>query len=252
MYLKRISVDATISIVILAKNEQSNIRACIKSALWADEVILIDDYSVDETAKIARKYGVKVFKRKLKSDFSAQRNFGLSNVNNMWAFFLDADEVICLKLRKEILDKIKNDKFKGYFVTRRTVWKGRELKHGEWGKHKLLRLGQKNAGKWRRSVHEYWDIKESVGELNSPLFHNKNNIAEIINNIEAQSELHATENNKEGKRASLIKIVGMPAAKFVKNYILEMGFLDGIYGFLYALLMSLHSFLAWSELWLRQ
>lgn len=130
------------------------------------------------------------------------------------------------------------------------MW-GKELKHGETGNVKLLRLAKRDAGLWVRAIHEIWEIKGRVGELKNPLLHYPHQtLREFIADIDWMSTLHAEENKKEGKRSDLFKIIFYPKLKFIDSWILKLGFLDGTPGFIVAIMMSLHSFLAWSKLWL--
>ena len=193
------------------------------------------------------------------TDFAKERNDLLKRAKAEWVFFVDTDEVISNELKEEVLKAIKDKNFDGYFVTRRDFLYGKELKHGEFsgrgwfGNTKLLRLGRKSSGKWERSVHEYWDVKGKLGTLKSPLLHYPHpDLKSFIGNVDYFSGLHAVALKKEGKRSSLVKIAVWPVGKFVYNFIFRLGFLDGMVGFVVALIMSFHSFLAWSKLQLLQ
>lgn len=245
-----------ISAVVLTKNEEKNIRECLESLKWCDEVVIIDDYSEDKTAEIAKSLGARVYKRKLDDNFAGQRNFGLKKAKGDWVLFIDADERIMPALRAEITQLLGNSvtKYDGFYLKRRDFMWGRELRYGETGDVKLLRLAKKDAGQWRRAVHETWEVKDDkVGELKNPLLHYPHQtLREFIADVDRMSTLHAQENQKEGKRSNLLKIIIFPKLKFFDNWILKLGFLDGTAGFVVALIMSLHSYLAWSKLWLLQ
>ena len=242
-----------LSSVIITKNEEKNIERCIKSLKFCDEIIVIDDYSIDKTVSLANKLGAKVFQNRLDDDFSKQRNFGLKVANREWVLFIDADEVVGSELAGEIIKvtsdpTIKND---GYYLRRQdTLW-NKKLNFGENGNTKLLRLGKKNNGIWKRKVHEFWEIKGSKALLRNPLSHYPHSdLSEFINSIEQFSSLHAEANFLEKKRSNIFKIVFWPPLKFFNNYFLCGGFLDGVEGFVSAMLMSMHSYLAWSKLWI--
>lgn len=244
-----------ISSVVLTKNEENNIKTCIESLSFADEIIVVDDNSEDKTKAIARKLGVKVFTRSLKSNFADQRNFALEKANGKWVFFLDADEVVSKELTDEII-QITNNPFirtEGFYIKRTDVMWGKKLNHGEVGGIKLLRLARNGAGKWKRSVHEYWDVVGRTKTLKNPIFHYPHqNLREFVSDLNWFSTLHAKENRKERKKSNLIKIIFWPKGHFLLNWIIKGGFLDGVHGFVVALLMSFHSFLAWSKLWIYQ
>src|SRR3989344_125091 len=242
-----------ISAVTLTKNEEENIKDCLKSLEFCDERIVIDDNSTDDTVKLAIAEGAKVYQKALNSDFAAQRNFGLEKAISDWVLFIDADELISNNLSVEIMNKVKRKDIDGCFFKRQDIFMGKELKHGEPGNIKLLRLAQKNKGKWKRKVHEYWQIKGNVSTFKSALIHNSHkDLSEFIGTINYYSEIHARENVKENKRSSLVKILFFPILHFCNNFILKRGFMDGSGGFVFAFLMSFHSYLSWSKQWLIQ
>ena len=243
-----------ISCVIITKNEEENIKDCINSVSFADEVIVIDDYSTDKTIKIAKYLGAKVYFRKLDSDFSKQRNYGLKKAMGEWVIFLDADERVTKNLSREIVRAISRDSIiDGFFIKRRDIMWGKQLKHGEVGGNKLLRLAKKSEGQWMRKVHETWKVRGETSILRNPLLHYPHpTLRDFIENVRYMSKLHAQANMSEGKRSSLFKIIVWPAGHFFYNFIVRLGFLDGIRGFIVASIMSFHSYLSWSTLWLIQ
>ncbi len=243
-----------ISAVILTNNEEGNIKECIKTVLFCDEVLVIDDNSEDSTRGIAALLGAKVYQRKLNS-FAAQRNFGLKKAKGDWVLFVDADERVSKQLAREII-QVTNDPILEYdaFTIKRVdhLW-SKQLNHGETGNLFLVRLAKKSKGKWKRQVHEYWDVKGRVYTLSNPLNHYPHpEIHDFVKSINWMSNMHAKANLEEGKHSSIVKIVVWPGVKFFVNYILKVGFLDGIQGFVSAVLMSFHSFLAWSKQWQMQ
>lgn len=241
----------TLSVIILTKNEERNIADCMQSVRFADEIVVVDDNSEDSTVEIARKAGAKIYSRELKDDFASQRNYGLRKASGKWVLFLDADERVSEKLRREIVQTIKDPVSEmGFYLKRVDFMWGRQLKHGETGEIELLRLARRTAGKWKRPVHEYWQVIGRTGRLQNPLLHSPHpTLREFIKSLNWMSSLHAQANLEEGKRSSLVKIIIWPGGKFVYNYLLRLGFLDGIQGLVFALMMSFHSFLAWAKLW---
>jgi len=243
-------MSASFSAVVLTKNEEKNIKKCLQGLSWCNEILVIDDLSIDKTVKIARNLKAKVYSKALNNDFARQRNFGLKKAKNKWVIFIDADEIVSPKLAKEIQKKVQQKEIKGFYLKRSDFLFGRQLKYGENGKIKLLRLAQRNAGTWQRQIHETWKIKGKTGSLNEPLIHHPHpTVAEFLDHLNFHSSLHAIENTKEGKNPSILKVIFYPFAKFLNNYFLKKGFLDGDAGFLAALFMSWHSFLAWSKAW---
>lgn len=240
-----------ISAVIITKNEEKNIKECIKTVLWCSEIIVIDDNSIDKTREIAGNVGAKVIRRSLDNDFSAQRNYGMSVAKYDWVLFLDADERISEKLKDEILKKIEENKFEGFYIKRVDYMWEKQLNFGDVGGVKLLRLGKKNAGKWKGNVHEIWDIKGKTKILENPIFHYPHpNLDEFLKELNYYSDIRAQELFKEGWKSSFISIILYTKLKFIYNYFIKLGFLDGIRGLIIAILMSFYSFLVRSKLWL--
>lgn len=238
-----------VSLVILTKNEERNIKDCLKSVSWADELIVIDDYSIDRTVEIAKKLGAKVFQHRLNNNFAQQRNFGLNRAKGEWVFFLDADERATPALAREIKKEIKKENRYAFLFKREDVFLGRSLKHGETAAVRLLRLAKKD-GQWIRSVHEVWQTKWRTKELKNPLLHFSHpNLTQFIQQINFHSTLHAQALQKEGEKFSLISLLFKPKLKFCQNYFWRLGFLDGLPGLIMALGMSFHSFLAQAKLY---
>lgn len=241
-----------ISVIILTRNEEKNIKACLQTLQWCGEMVVVDDYSQDRTVAIAKRSGARVFRHHLDNNFASQRNFGLEKVAGDWILFIDADERVTPELRKEILGKITQNEPPGFNLRRRDFWDGRWLKHGETANVRLLRLGQKKKGKWQRKVHEFWDIQGNIGELKNPLLHYPHqNLGDFLEHINFYSSLHAEAFYGQGVKPSSFRIIVNPLGKFIANWIFKLGFLDGTAGLMMALIMSLHSFLAWSKLYLK-
>ena len=241
-----------ISSIVITKNEEKNLKRCLDSISFSDEIIIVDDFSSDKTLEIAKKYKTRIFKRKLEQKFADQRNFGLLKANAKWVLFIDADEEVSVELRNEIV-QITSDPIntkKGFFLKRKDYLYSKELEHGEWGKSKIVRLVKNGSGKWERHVHEVLKVDGKVGTLSSELKHYPHNsLNEFIESINLFSTIHASSNKKEGKRVTIVKIIFYPFFKFIYNWIIKGGFKDKDYGFLMSLMMSFHSFLSWSKQW---
>lgn len=241
-----------ISAVVLTKNEEENIKDCLEKLTWCNEIIVVDDYSQDKTREIAKNLGAKVFRRYLNNDFAAQRNFALKKAKNDWVLFVDSDERVPKQLALEIQHVLVKDKqIQGYHLKRQDFVFSKFLKHGETAKVKLLRLAKRRAGWWVRPVHEVWQVKGRKATLKTPLLHYPHkNIAQFLKSINTYTAIHAQALFKEGQKSSFWQIFIYPTAKFFRNYLWHFGFLDGMPGFIHALLMSFHSFLVRGKLWL--
>src|SRR5579885_2432976 len=162
-----------LSCVILAKNEEKNIKECIESVFFCNEILVIDDESTDNTGSIAKKLGAKVIVHPLHNDFAKQRNFAMSQASGDWILFVDADERVSPALKKEILTVISqtNPQNHGYYIKRIDNMWGKFLQYGETGNLYLLRLAQKGQGVWYGKVHENWIATGKSDTLQHPLLH---------------------------------------------------------------------------------
>lgn len=246
-----ISKIMKLSIVILSHNSAPYIKKAIFSSLFADELLIIDDQSTDETVSLItslKNNKIRIVQHPLRDDFSAQRNFGLQNARGIWVLFIDADEEINSDLQEEILKSIESQAIDGYYIKRRDVFLGKEMQYGELGNISLLRLG-KRTGKWIGRVHEVWRIEGQTSVLKNPLFHYSHlTLSSFISKINYYTSIRAEELYKQKRVSSLIDIITYPCIKFFKNYILSAGYKDGIHGYVFATFMSLHSFLVRAKL----
>lgn len=241
-----------ISAVVITKNEEKNIIDCLETLSFCSEIIVIDDYSQDRTAEIAKKSGAKVYTRSLDNDFSSQRNFGLDKARSYWVFFVDADEKVTPELSAEIQDFVsKPSEFKGAYIRRVDFMWGRKLNFGETGNIEFLRLGRKGFGRWVGKVHEEWKIEGKLASSENYLEHFPHRtIDEFLKEINYYTDIRAKELFNKGVEVSWKSIIGYPIGKFAVNYFWKLGILDGLIGFVFAIFMSFHSFLARGKLWL--
>lgn len=247
-----------ITVIILTKNEEKNIIDCLESVNWVDEIIVLDDFSEDRTLDVIKSLNyekkIKVFKRKLENNFSEQRNYALSRAKTDWILFLDADERVTKDLREEINNILVEDKnnkmYSGFFIPRKDVLWGKMLNHGETGNTKLLRLGRRSAGSFVGEVHEEWLIDGTISSLKNYMLHYPHpTVSEFLKEINFYTTIRAKELFKKGVKVSVLDIILYPKMKFILNYFLKLGFLDGTPGLVSAILMSFHSFLVRSKLW---
>ncbi len=242
-----------ISAIILTKNEEINIADCIKSVKWCDEIIVVDDNSIDKTVDIAAKRGAVVYRHDMNMDFARQRNYGLSKAKGEWVLFVDADERVSPSLWYEIMQYTNASfgNYKGFYIKRQDYIWGKKLKFGEAGAAKFIRLAKKDAGRWSGKVHEVWNIEGLKKTLEKELAHYPHQaIADFLKDINFYSTLRAKELYDKNIKVSWLSIIIFPIAKFFRNYFLKLGFLDGIPGIITALMMAFHSFLVRGKLWI--
>lgn len=253
-----------ISAVILAHNDQDTIKHAIESVSWCSEVIVVDDESSDATVRIAKKYSATVYTHPLSNDFAAQRNFGLSKTKGParnasqreaggeWVLFLDSDEIVSDALKKEIQEVTTAEhSVNGYFMKRTDSLWGGQLRYGETSGVRLLRLAKKGSGVWERAVHEVWNIHGPTETLESPLLHFPHpTVRQFISDVNWYSTINANMLFASKVAAPGWHVVAYPAAKFFRNYVWHLGFLDGVQGLFVAVFMSLHSFLTRGKLYM--
>lgn len=240
-----------ITAVILTRNEEKNIKRCISSVAFCDEILVIDDKSTDNTEEIVLKNKAKFISHELSGNFSQQRNFALSIAKNEWILFVDADEVVNERLRDEIVNGVRNDNINGYCIRRQDYMFGRKLKYGELRNKKFIRLGRKNTGNWVGAVHESWNIHGSTAALLGELSHYPHQtLSEFLADINLYTTLRAEELYKNGSTASIFSILAYTKAKFIQTYFIKAGFMDGTPGLIFSLCMSFHSFLVRSKLYI--
>ena len=239
-----------ISVVVIAKNEEGMLGECLSGLQWCDEVVVIDDDSTDRTGLVAGKWGARVVRRSLKGDFAKQRNFGLECVKESWVLFVDADERVSEELRGEVKKAVQENGGRlGFYLRRVDVMWGKELNFGETGRVKLLRLARKNAGRWERRVDEVWLVAGETGELKTALRHFPHqSVSEFLNEVNFKSSLNAEQFMQEER--SGVGEWAKPVLKFFVSWILWGGWRDGMPGFLVAMMMSFHSFLVRSKMYI--
>ncbi len=165
-------LTAPLSVVVITRDEEANIRRCLESAGWAAELIVIDAHSSDKTAEIARQLGARVITRDWPG-YAAQKNFGIEQASQRWIFSLDADEVVTPELAREIEETLKEPGFNAYRLFRPTFFMGRELMHyGRGPEQGQVRLFRRRAGRFNdRLVHETVKVTGPIGTLHSQLLH---------------------------------------------------------------------------------
>jgi glycosyltransferase involved in cell wall biosynthesis len=233
-----------LSVTIITCNEEKNIRDCLESVKWADEIIVIDSNSKDKTVEICREYTEKVFVEEWHG-FGLQKNLCIEKADCKWILNLDADERIPSGLKEEIVNLLKrNDTYDGYYIARKNFFGKKWIKYGGWYPDYNLRLFKKEKGRFNeRGVHEKVELKGKAGYLENHLEHyTYRDTGDFFERMNRYSTLSAKELYKGQKRASLFNIALRPPFTFFKMYILKRGFLDGYSGFLLALLYSFYTF----------
>jgi len=226
----------TVSCIIIVRDEERNIKACLQTLAWADEVIVVDSGSVDRTAEICKAHPkVKFFDRPWKG-FGPQKNMALDLATSEWVFSIDADERVPKELSSEILKTISNPSFEAYRVRRKNIYRGQWVRRCGWWPDEVLRLFRRGDARFSdRVVHEAVEFNGQTGTLANPLEHHSyTEAADFIRRVGRYSALGASQLSARGKRAGTLNILGRTALAFLRSYILKLGFLEGRMGLLIA------------------
>lgn len=238
-----------LSVVVITKNEESNIERCLASVDWVEDVVIYDSGSTDRTLELAKKMGARVFtgpwlgfgpsKRKV-TEFS----------KNDWVLSLDADEEVTSELKREILQKLDTlHPEVGYLIPRRSWFIDRWIMHGGWFPDRQLRLFHKKYSMWNEEkIHEKVIAKSQDFFLNPMNHYVFKNISDQIETNNRYSGLLAEKLFLSGKKFNLFHFMTKPCVKFVECYFLKLGILDGWPGFVIAKNAGYSVFLKWAKL----
>lgn len=237
---------------IITYNEENNIGRCITSALpIADEVLVVDSFSKDNTEAIAKSLGARFVANPFVGHIE-QKNFALNLASHDYVLSLDADEALSPELLEEI-KKVKADfRYDGYKFHRLTNYNGQWIRHSGWYPDTKLRLVKKNKALWRgENPHDILKMneKENVGFLRGDLLHySYASISAHVAQTDKFTTIAAQAAFKQGKRSSVFKIITRPIFKFLRDYFFKRGFLDGRYGFVICCINSLYALLKYAKL----
>ena len=240
-----------LSITIITKNEERNIRRCLDSIQWAEEVVIVDSGSTDQTLAICKSYNCRIIHAEWLG-FGKTKQLAVNETTHDWVLSIDADEVITPELQSAIQSVLKNPKADGYQIKRESFYLKRKIKYSGWQNDYPLRLFNKRKGQFNDApVHESVIIdKTHLDTIEAPLLHYPYpSVASHINKINLYTSLGAEKLYKQGKQSSLLYALVSGWVKFIKMYLLKSGFLDGKEGFILALLSGFSSTLKYAKLW---
>jgi len=226
----------TISAIIITKNEAHNIRECLESLHWVDEIVVVDSGSTDETIAICKEYTEHLFIANDWQGFGIQKNRALSHASKEWIFSIDADERVSSALKTEIEHTLKNAQHSDAFsIPRRSYYCGKAIHHSGWWPDYVLRLFKKDEATFSNdTVHERVLSSGNIKKLKEPLIHySYPSLDDVLHKMNHYSSLWA-ENNKH-KSSSPLKAVLRGFWAFLRTYIIRRGFLDGTEGFALAI-----------------
>jgi glycosyltransferase involved in cell wall biosynthesis len=225
-----------LSVTIITKNETANIRDCLESAAWADEIIVVDSGSEDDTVAICREYTDKVFIHKDWQGFGIQKNRALQYATQDWILSLDADERVTPALRTQIEKAIKDSTYSAFSIPRQAYFLGRAMRHGGWWPDYVVRLFRRSDGVFCEDiVHERALVSGQVVKLSEPLLHySYTDLHQLMGKMNDYSSAGASKAHRQGKSGGLIKAIAKAKWTFFRAYFLRLGILDGQAGFIAA------------------
>ena len=239
------------SVVIAAKDEATEIAHCIASVRWAEEVIVVENDSSDDTVAVARDAGATVFSHPF-TTIGRQRNAAIARARHQWILVIDADERGTPALREEISSVIGDESRRevAYRVRRRNFFLGREIRHGGWERDRPVRLFRSRMRYDERPVHEHVVADGPVGELEEPMLHYPYaSLGEYFAKLDRYSRWWAEQSFERGRRVGTWTIAVKPPARFFSMYVLRGGFLDGAAGVLVAALAAMSVAAKYARLW---
>jgi glycosyltransferase involved in cell wall biosynthesis len=245
-----------ITATIIAHNEAENIRAACESVSWANEILVVDSGSTDETREIAAGAGARVINHAWPG-FAAQKQFAIEQAAHEWIFSLDADERVSDELRSSIEDLLYTNEDQladGYSIARRSFYMGRWIKGGGWYPDRQLRLYKKSRGRWEGAyVHESvkMDQDANIKTMHGDILHYSVRDAAHHHRMigERYAPLSARQMFEQGRRTGVSKILTAGPAAFIRSFLLKGGFRDRLPGFTIATFAAHHAFLKHLMLW---
>lgn len=242
-----------LSVVIITFNEERNLGRCLESVKdIADDIIVVDSFSTDNTRKIAESFGARVVEHPFEGHIQ-QKNFAITQARYPQQLSLDADEALSEKLKAEIKKAKENWQYDGYRMNRLSSYCGRWIRHCGWYPDTKLRLYDSRRGAWGGvNPHDKFELEKglSTGFLEGDILHyTYYSIDEHIAQANKFSTIAAKAIIEKGKSVFLIQIMINPLAKFIRNYLLRLGFLDGFYGFVICRISAGETFLKYVKAW---
>lgn len=233
-----------LSVAIITKDEEENIRDCLESVRWADEIVIVDSFSQDATVQIAKEYTSLVFQEEWQG-YARQKQSAINKTTGDRVLSIDADERVTPELRDEI-HQVSQDSnpCQGYFIPRKNYFCGRWIRHCGWYPDHTLRLFQKGTETIKdRHVHEAIEVSRETGYLKHPLEHyTYKNIEDYVRRMDRYSTLGAKDLYASNKRAGWSDITLRPLYTFFYMYFIRRGFLEGSYGLVLSGLYAAYTF----------
>lgn len=241
-----------VSAVVIAYNDEPNMRGCLESLSWADELIVVDSFSTDATAKISQEYTDKVFQHEFRG-FGRLRNEAVAHASYDWVFSLDTDERATLEVRDEIRRKLQDGPdADAYFIPRRNYFLGRRIDHCGWyPDYRQPQFFHRHRMRYTEDVvHESFAVEGTIGYFQSAIEQRPfRTIDQYLEKMDRYSTLRAQAMQERGVRFRHHQLVTHPFFTFFKMYVLRLGILDGMPGLILSGLYTYYTFVKYAKLW---
>lgn len=239
-----------LSVALITRDEEDEIRACLESVKGADEIVICDSGSVDRTVAICREYTDRVYVDSWQG-YAGQKNLCLARTSSPWVLSLDADERVTPELWVAIERILEGGaRCDGYYIPSKNFFLGRQIKHGGWYPDYKLRLFRRARGRFaERAVHESVAVDGKVGYLNEPLEHHSyRSLSEYLVKMDRYTTLGAEDLYRSGRRSTIFDLAGRPPFTFFKMYLFQGGLLDGWRGLILSGLYACYTFVKYAKL----
>jgi glycosyltransferase involved in cell wall biosynthesis len=238
-----------LSVAIIARNAASQLDACLASVAFADEIVVVDSGSTDGTVELAARRGARVIAKEWLG-FGPQKQFAVASASHDWMLCLDADERVSDTLRESILDELKAPRGLVYAMPRCNRFLGRWLRHGEGYPDWSVRLFHRAHARWSDdAVHEKIVTGQPVVRLHGDLLHDSaETLEKYLDKQNRYTTLQAELLRSAGRRASVAQLLLSPALRFVKFYLVRLGFLDGVPGLVHIAIGCMNTFNKYAKL----
>ena len=241
-----------ISAVVIAYNDEPNMRACLETLAWADEIVVVDSYSTDATEKISLEFTDQVYQHEFKG-FGKLRNEAVSRARNNWVFSLDTDERATSEVCQEIKEIVRQDSSAdAYFIPRQNYFLGRFIKHSGWyPDYRQPQLFRKSKMRYREDlVHEGFELDGRIGYLKEHVLQYPfRDLDHYLEKMDRYSDLMAKRMLQQGRTFRTHQLITHPLFTFVKMYLMRAGFLDRMPGLILSGLYGYYTFIKYAKFW---
>lgn len=246
---------ASVSAILITKNEIQNLPACLEGLSWCIEIIVVDSGSTDGSVTLARRLGARVESRPDWAGFGPQKNRALDLAQGDWVFSIDADERVTPALAEEIQSAVQcADAPDAFSLPRLSSYCGQFMRHGGWYPDRVVRLFRRGKARFSDDiVHESVQVQGRVGQLHNDLIHiSYRSLEDVLEKMNRYSSAGAEKLATRGRRASLATALGKSLWAFIRTYVIRRGFLDGRLGFVLACGIAHETWYRYLKLWLAQ